>query len=85
MRIQVPAVGDVTTFTEYTKYTPIQYRPVPCRAGLCVCGECSAKVEHTGTVEDVLKFADNSVEVNVRCADGKLRRRMVVAPNGDVC
>jgi len=81
----IPTKGDRHTVNIRTGYRLAQNRPHDCRH-VCVCGDCNGHTSaHPGTVERVIPYADNSVEINVRCDDGRVRRAMVVAPHGDRC
>lgn len=83
------AIGDVMEVSETTgAIGDPNNRPFECRHKVaCSCGRnChGTTVVHKGEVTQVYYFADNSTEVDVVCEDGKTRRKMIVAPHGDVC
>lgn len=66
-------------------YKLVQNRPLDCRHS-CTCGECyGRKVAYPGTVVRTIHWADNSVETEVACDDGKTRMIQHVGPHGDLC
>lgn len=77
--------GDRVTLEVLSGYVYDQHRPLDCRHG-CVCGSCNGTTtEYQGTVQSIIYWMDNSVEAEVLCDDGKLRKQMLEAPKGDVC
>ena len=80
-----PSKGQRYTVHILTGYRTYSSRPLDCRMA-CQCGACNGvSTRKEGTVEDVVYYADNSVEVRVRTDDGDIVREMLVAPHGDVC
>jgi len=77
-----PQEGDSFVVSELSGYQLIQNRGLDHRH--CHCGD-GVTTYHAGTVEGVTYWADNSVDVAVRCEDGRLRTVQTIAPNGDVC
>lgn len=73
--------GTEVTYSRTTGSKMIQNRPFECRP-MCQCGTCNGvTTHHTSTVESVISYMDNSIEVKL--ADG--HTHMLVAPHGDVC
>lgn len=73
--------GTEVTYSRTTGSKMIQNRPFECRP-MCQCGTCNGvTTHHTSTVESVIPYMDNSIEVKL--ADG--HTHMLVAPHGDVC
>ena len=57
----------------------------PCRP-VCVCGACNGTVtERTLFVQQVIRWADNSVEVTATDFRGHVWRDTLVYPHGDIC
>jgi hypothetical protein len=82
---QLPAAGDRVMVPVLTGYRMVQDRPRECYYR-CVCGDCYGHtVEYPGIVEKVIHYADNSIESEVMCDDGKRRRLIHAAPHGDPC
>lgn len=92
----IPAEGSRTVVPVLSGYTLVQNRPMACRtwspradgrySSGCKCGTCDGSTtRYPGTVEKVIHYADNSIEMEVACDDGQTRRVMLVAPHGDVC
>ena len=82
----LPSIGDPYTIVRTPGYKLVQDRPFDCRNGRCQCGKCDGvRVECEGTVDRVVHYADNSIEVEVRMPDGRVMTDMVKAPSGDVC
>lgn len=85
MTQHIPAKGDRVDVHELHGYKLVQDRPFDCRPS-CKCGKCNGQsTTHEGTVEKVYYYADNSVEAEVLCDDGKYRVLHLVAPHGDAC
>jgi hypothetical protein len=85
MSVHIPNQGDRFSVSVLRGYRLVQNRPFECRP-VCRCGECNGHTTvYDGTVERVIYWADNSIEVMVRCDDGELRYRRLVGPHGDVC
>ena len=94
---EIPKEGDRVIVSELSGYVLEQNRPHECRtAGShpvtgewtfgCKCGKCGGTTtKHPGTVIRVIHWADNSVESQVKCDDGKVRLMRHVHPHGDVC
>ena len=81
----IPSKGDRVSVFEQQGYTLHQHRPGDCR-GCCKCGECEGhSVEFPGTVDEVVYWADNSIEAMVACDDGQRRILRLSAPSGDPC
>lgn len=81
----IPAVGDPHTFTERTDYRPYDRRRMDCRSQ-CTCGTCDGTVtEVTLFVQQVIRWADNSVEVTATDFRGHVWRDTLVYPHGDIC
>lgn len=73
--------GTEVAYSKLVGYKMIQNRPFECRP-TCKCGTCNGvTTHHTSTVESVISYMDNSVEVKL--ADG--HNHMLVVPHGDVC
>lgn len=81
-RDRTPAKGDRYVVAELSGYQLVQNRPLDHRS--CHCGD-GVTTYHVGTVEAVTYWADNSIDVVVRCEDGKVRTAQTVAPHGDAC
>jgi hypothetical protein len=94
----IPKVGERFTVRRLTGYKLHQERPLDCRGwrpsklnpgqytGDCECGRCNGvTTEHPGTVEDVVYWMDNSIDIQVRGDDGELYLHEMVAPHGDLC
>lgn len=88
--------GDRVVVTELRGYRLSQDRPSACNWGPeadgrytsnCKCGgNCNGtSVEFPGTVDEIIYWADNSVEATVQCDDGERRRLRLRAPYGDLC
>lgn len=88
--------GTRILLTERVGYRPVQDRPMACRSygqhpdgscGYgCKCGECDGRsVEHVGTVERVVFWADAAVDVVVRCDDGEVRTEQLRVGHLDPC
>jgi hypothetical protein len=81
----IPKTGDPFVITRRPGYKLIQNRPFDCRYS-CRCGACNGVLtEHHGIVERVVYYADNSIEAEVRMADGTIMIDMVKSPSGDIC
>ena len=97
----IPSEGDRYTVSKLHGYKLSQERPFTCRGwrpsklhpgqytGDCE-GECGGNCNgtttyHEGTVERVIYWADNSIDVEVRGDDGEMYRTQMVAPHGDRC
>ena len=101
MTITIPAIGSRHSVPVLTGYVYHQNRPFTCSAwrpsklhpgqytsdceGACG-GNCNGATTHyPGTVTNVIYWADNSIDVEVRCDDGITRRDLIVSPHGDIC
>lgn len=81
----IPAVGDPHTFTERINSRPYERRPFDCRVR-CVCGTCDGTLtEITLPVQEVICWADNSIEVTATDSSGHIWRDTLVHPHGDIC
>jgi hypothetical protein len=89
--------GDRVLMTVWTGSVLIQHRPFECRgwskdprtgehgAG-CTCGECDGVTTYVpGTVWQKIYWADNSVDLGVKCDDSKMRTYQLKPPSGDAC
>ena len=97
MRTPLPKQGDRVTISQLVGYRLVQERPFECRgwaldprsgrySGSCKCGECDGHtVTHSGTVEAIIYWADNSIEGTILCDDGVRRIERYAPPSGDVC
>lgn len=80
-----PTKGDRVVVPVLSGYKLVQNRPFDCRYS-CHCGTCNGSTtEYPGTVDNVIYWADNSVEAEVRCDDGEMRLLRLKPPSGDVC
>jgi hypothetical protein len=87
--------GDRVIITELHGYRLVQERPFDCRGwskdprtgeyhGGCKCGTCDGEtVYYPGTVWQRIYWADNSIDLGVRCDDGQLRTHQLTPPSGD--
>lgn len=94
---QIPTEGERVEVPVLTGYKLVQNRPFECRSWSpdpvtgkyssgCKCGECNGHTTvYEGTVERVIRWMDNSIEIIVACDDGETRRQTLVHPHGDVC
>lgn len=77
--------GERLVVTRRLGYKLHQERPFNCRMG-CECGTCDGTLhEYPGTVEQIIYYADNSIEAYVMCDDGERRMQRLSNPSGDVC
>lgn len=97
---QLPVVGDVGLYRYLTGYKLCQERPWACRDHqVCQCpmapgepprakfrGGCYGWTKSVpAMVTAVVHYADNSIEVHMRAADGAFFRDYAKAPSGDLC
>ena len=81
----IPKKGEDFTFAITTKpYILWQNRPWECRSR-CTCGDCDgASTPITLPIEQVIYWADNSIEVTA-VHEGKTLRSLLRPPSGDAC
>jgi hypothetical protein len=85
MASKIPAKGERVSVPVLTGYRVYQDRPFVCRPS-CSCGNCNGRSENFwGYVDDVIYYADNSIEARVICDDGQTRTLRLAAPSGDTC
>jgi hypothetical protein len=81
MATTIPAKGDRVEVHELTGYVLTQHRPYECRIA-CECGECNGRsTAYPGAVERVIYWADNSIEAEVACDDGRIRLLHLTPPS----